>query len=205
MFQKTILAAVAAVAMLSTIAAPEQANAALFDYGFSFNSANFTGSGIFEIDNTNNHVVGISGSISGSGVAAGDGGTISGLLYEGDNSANVSGHYISPVNSTTHAWDYNQVLNPNNPAGYVDDGGVLFGFGSNIGNIYMTGGQYIFSVDNPTALFNPGDLILSGGVATPGVAAVPEPSTWAMMILGFFGVGFVAYRRRNQGTAFRAA
>jgi hypothetical protein len=30
---------------------------------------------------------------------------------------------------------------------------------------------------------------------TPGV---PEPSTWAMMILGFAGVGFMAYRRRGQ-------
>jgi len=30
-------------------------------------------------------------------------------------------------------------------------------------------------------------------------AAVPEPSTWAMMILGFFGVGFMAYRRKSQG------
>jgi hypothetical protein len=29
------------------------------------------------------------------------------------------------------------------------------------------------------------------------ISAVPEPSTWAMMILGFFGVGFIAYRRRN--------
>lgn len=28
--------------------------------------------------------------------------------------------------------------------------------------------------------------------------AVPEPSTWAMMILGFAGVGFMAYRRRNS-------
>ena len=27
---------------------------------------------------------------------------------------------------------------------------------------------------------------------------VPEPSTWAMMILGFFGVGFMAYRRKSQ-------
>ena len=27
-------------------------------------------------------------------------------------------------------------------------------------------------------------------------APVPEPSTWAMMILGFAGVGFLAYRRR---------
>jgi hypothetical protein len=28
------------------------------------------------------------------------------------------------------------------------------------------------------------------------VEAVPEPSTWAMMILGFVGLGFVAYRRK---------
>jgi hypothetical protein len=32
-----------------------------------------------------------------------------------------------------------------------------------------------------------------GGVT---VSAVPEPSTWAMMILGFAGVGFIAYRRK---------
>jgi hypothetical protein len=32
------------------------------------------------------------------------------------------------------------------------------------------------------------------------VGGVPEPSTWAMMILGFFGVGFMAYRRRGQAT-----
>jgi hypothetical protein len=30
------------------------------------------------------------------------------------------------------------------------------------------------------------------------VAAVPEPSTWAMMLLGFAGVGFMAYRRRSK-------
>jgi hypothetical protein len=34
--------------------------------------------------------------------------------------------------------------------------------------------------------------------------AVPEPSTWAMMILGFFGMGFMAYRRKNK-LAFRVA
>jgi len=28
--------------------------------------------------------------------------------------------------------------------------------------------------------------------------AVPEPSTWAMMILGFAGIGFVAYRRSRK-------
>ncbi|WOH47739.1 PEPxxWA-CTERM sorting domain-containing protein [Bradyrhizobium sp. sBnM-33] len=33
------------------------------------------------------------------------------------------------------------------------------------------------------------------------VAPVPEPSTWAMMILGFAGVGYMTYRRRRQATA----
>lgn len=30
------------------------------------------------------------------------------------------------------------------------------------------------------------------------VSAVPEPSTWAMMILGFSGVGFLAYKRKSK-------
>jgi PEP-CTERM motif len=35
-------------------------------------------------------------------------------------------------------------------------------------------------------------------VGTAGVSAVPEPSTWGMMILGFMGVGFMAYRRKAK-------
>jgi hypothetical protein len=35
--------------------------------------------------------------------------------------------------------------------------------------------------------------------------AVPEPSTWTMMILGFLGVGFVAYRRKQSGPALLLA
>jgi len=27
-------------------------------------------------------------------------------------------------------------------------------------------------------------------------SAVPEPSTWAMLLLGFAGLGYAAYRRR---------
>jgi hypothetical protein len=38
------------------------------------------------------------------------------------------------------------------------------------------------------------------------VAAVPEASTWAMMILGFLGLGFLGYRRSaKSGSAFRMA
>lgn len=40
---------------------------------------------------------------------------------------------------------------------------------------------------------------------TPVTGAVPEPSTWAMMILGFAGVGFMAYRRRHQSVSRSAA
>ena len=32
--------------------------------------------------------------------------------------------------------------------------------------------------------------------------AVPEPSTWAMMILGFLGLGWLAYRRKNSTLRF---
>ena len=47
------------------------------------------------------------------------------------------------------------------------------------------------------------------GLALNGVdinpqAAVPEPATWAMMILGFFGIGGLAMvKRRREGQAFR--
>ena len=34
---------------------------------------------------------------------------------------------------------------------------------------------------------------------------IPEPSTWAMMILGFAGVGFMAYRRKRNENALTAA
>ena len=41
----------------------------------------------------------------------------------------------------------------------------------------------------------------SGGVSlnvTSVTSAVPEPSTWAMMILGFAALGFTAYRRTSR-------
>jgi PEP-CTERM motif len=49
-----------------------------------------------------------------------------------------------------------------------------------------------------------GDGAFNGTIEVT-IAAVPEPSTWAMMILGFFGLGFMAYRRKQNGPAFRLA
>jgi hypothetical protein len=47
----------------------------------------------------------------------------------------------------------------------------------------------------------PDDLSLvsnSGLVIAPIASAVPEVSTWTMMILGFLGIGFSAHRSRNK-------
>jgi hypothetical protein len=51
----------------------------------------------------------------------------------------------------------------------------------------------ISATTNPSEWFVD-DITITGGVT----AAVPEPSTWAMMILGFFGIGAMTYRRRKN-------
>jgi len=39
----------------------------------------------------------------------------------------------------------------------------------------------------------------NGQFTTDTIASsVPEPATWAMMILGFMGIGFMAYRRKSR-------
>ena len=50
--------------------------------------------------------------------------------------------------------------------------------------------------------FNVGQRL---GITT--TAAVPEASTWAMMLLGFLGLGFLGYRKssKNSDRAFRVA
>jgi hypothetical protein len=48
-------------------------------------------------------------------------------------------------------------------------------------------------------------LLLGVTVENTVTGAVPELSTWAMMILGFCGLGFMAYRRRQNGAALRVA
>jgi hypothetical protein len=67
-------------------------------------------------------------------------------------------------------------------------------------------GTFIASSTSTTLSFTETDAnpCCNGGVALDNVsvAAVPEPATWGMMILGFFGIGFMAYRRKSP-SAFR--
>ncbi len=50
----------------------------------------------------------------------------------------------------------------------------------------------MFSTDIPGYTF-----VFGEGIGN-GTAAAPEPSTWAMMLLGFAGLGFVGYRQRQK-------
>jgi len=69
---------------------------------------------------------------------------------------------------------------------------------------FAQGGYIVAFLGGTDATANSGALFetTSGNTITQ-LSAVPEPSTWAMMVLGFAGVGFMAYRRRNQMPAFR--
>ena len=37
------------------------------------------------------------------------------------------------------------------------------------------------------------------------LSSTPEPSTWAMMLLGFVALGFISYRKAKKGRATLAA
>jgi hypothetical protein len=50
-----------------------------------------------------------------------------------------------------------------------------------------------------TTLYSaPTGTLIRGVAFAPVAPAVPEPSTWAMMIFGFVGLGFLAHCRKNQ-------
>ena len=74
------------------------------------------------------------------------------------------------------------------------------GSGLNFTNPHLKVGFLV----NDTDRSKTGDL-LSLNFAPNQISAVPEPSTWAMMILGFCGVGFMAYRRKHGGSALTTA
>jgi hypothetical protein len=42
------------------------------------------------------------------------------------------------------------------------------------------------------------DIVACDDVKFAYVSPVPQPSTWAMMILGFAAIGFMAYRRNKM-------
>lgn len=61
----------------------------------------------------------------------------------------------------------------------------------------FTGFDYSFNFRNPHDSFSPYIFFTSKASYTDDLTSgVPEPSTWAMMVLGFGGIGFAMRRRR---------
>jgi hypothetical protein len=67
--------------------------------------------------------------------------------------------------------------------------------GTSGGMWYGSPGNFV--VDNSYAI-NTGAQTNTLAAQFNSVSAVPEPSTWAMMLLGFGGLGFMAYRRKSM-------
>jgi hypothetical protein len=64
-------------------------------------------------------------------------------------------------------------------------------------NINTNTAQQILQTTTTTDAYQITSVYLLDGAAQP-VAGVPEPSTWAMMLLGFGGLGVAGYRRARK-------
>jgi hypothetical protein len=189
--------ACAALLGVALYALPAQAD--VFNYTFDSGSGNVSGSGQF--------------------VTTGSGPTftvtnVSGTITDSDTSGPIlPGTFTFNSATTGYAGADNLLYFPaavvpgNSTPGFVDFGGISFtatpGLDFNFGG-NTPGGAFAYvlndSVQDPNGFASqPGSTLINFSVS-----AVPEPSTWAMMILGFASVGFVAYRRKAK-PAFRLA
>lgn len=95
-----------------------------------------------------------------------------------------------------------QLIPDNTPVGgplYQNSENLAFAFlGGPINFNPNVSGIYTFDLK----LFSANDQLL--GDVSIQVNAVPEASTWAMLILGFAGVGFMAYRRKLRPAVLAA-
>ena len=74
--------------------------------------------------------------------------------------------------------------------------GTPFFIGTGPINVTASGAFLFLGINDDLYADNSGSLHVT--VTADSISAVPEPSTWAMMLLGFAGVGFMAYRRRSS-------
>ncbi|HWY60290.1 MAG TPA: hypothetical protein VNW15_00165 [Rhizomicrobium sp.] len=179
----------AAAAVCSIVGFAGSASADVFDWSYS-GGAGVSGSGTF----TASFVSGVTYQLTGiTGTANGQ--TITGLSsYDGPD----------------------QLIFPTSPV-VIDTLGFAFSVaGGNSYNLYEDFGNYTpgppYGCGAEYCLLGPGtvgpgdqDVALTSFTITPASAA-PEPAIWAMMLAGFFGVGFVMRgSRRKDAVAAVAA
>jgi PEP-CTERM motif len=132
------------------------------------------------------------------------------LFGEFDNSSTLSGTVTidttngsaTAIDATADSFTFNTITNQGpqfteyvvraGSAGNADQLYLAFGVGSLLGY----GGSSL----SPDTQIN-GAVFLKGGGANPSESSpVPEPSTWALMVVGFAAVGFFAVRRAGSET-----
>ena len=81
---------------------------------------------------------------------------------------------------------------------FLDGSGVRFNAGS-FTNISFFAQSTIQPPNNPYRVTGFGTILATvNATSSPVTAAVPEPATWAMMLLGFGAVGYAMRRRRAR-------
>ena len=106
-------------------------------------------------------------------------------------------------------WTLVPAASGSNSSTFSDGTGVpALNFGAGVAGLYDTYSQTFATTPGVTYKYafeftNPGDNEPSGLlVTTTGSAGVvPEPSTWAMMLIGFAGLGWAGYRTRRKASA----
>jgi hypothetical protein len=175
-------------AVLALVAAASQpAFAMVVDW--TFNGTN-TGSGQITYDQNTGVISALTGSYAGSALTFIP--LDSPLVNQNSPSAGLSTYQNVP-NTGSANYTFDDLL-PQTVATY----GILASTGTGTNEkVYIIGedsnGSVFFHiVTDPYAYVN------DYGQFSATVAGTPEPSTWAMMILGFAGIGFMGYRRRNR-------
>ena len=87
------------------------------------------------------------------------------------------------------------LLTTQDDLGYTDPGSV-HRYDPYLDYTFATAGQYFVRVGSyPSNSAATGDYQLNVSLQSPAVPAVPEPSTWGMMLLGFGAAGYALRRR----------
>jgi PEP-CTERM motif-containing protein len=187
-----ILPLVAGILMTAAVVAPQNANALAFFFSFTNDVGNVSGT-------VTGEVFGLTNNSTSSATLVELLSWPSGLVP----SANQS-FYVPPINVTSWATqDINTftVLDGQVTSGsfHADNSNSV----SDLDRLYLNAGT---CTSGPSCSFlslgsNDGQYVwhgVDGTTFTTAISAVPEPSTWAMLLIGFAGVGFMAYRRKAK-------
>ena len=78
-----------------------------------------------------------------------------------------------------------------------DNNGILFKTSANLVNLYNNAGT-MGLIYSPIGSDVDATTVVGTPTVTAAVAAVPEPATWAMMIVGMGTIGFAMRRKTSR-------